>query len=232
MFVCMSVCAKGLHLIVYSFIRSLSYLFVMFFIYMYSWLQSRRFRRIELVVWLLFTWSGFWFWFIFPMRPHWLSAATIAGLIGSEFMFMPVCVSGNRRKFKICYLFWIPKKGGHANLDFVVHFGRLDWFLAIVSLACQDFRDCSSCCRLHHRRRRHCCHDALNPIPYYCYNYFRCRYYCNYCDRRLIHRRRCRRHHHHLRYCCCPVNRKTPTFRRQNESHFTFYVLNIIFLIE
>lgn len=193
---------------------------------MYSWLQSRRFRRIELVVWLLFTWSGFWFWFIFPMRPHWLSAATIAGLIGNEFMFMPVRV---KRKC-IKTLLSIPKKKGEtkscerSNLDFVVHFGHSDWFLAIVSLACPDFRDCSSCCRLHLRRHRHCCHDALNSIPYYCcYNYSRC-YYCNYCDRLMIRRR----HHHHLRYCCCPVNRKTPTFRRQNESHFTFYVLNII----
>lgn len=56
------------------------------------WLQSRRFRRIELflLVWLSVTWSGFWFWFIFPIRPHWFSAATIAGDIGNGFIFMPV----------------------------------------------------------------------------------------------------------------------------------------------
>lgn len=36
------------------------------------------------------TWSWFWFWFIFPIRPHWFKAATMAGLIGNGFIFIPV----------------------------------------------------------------------------------------------------------------------------------------------
>lgn len=42
---------------------------------------------------ITFTWSWFWFWFMLPMRPHWFKAATIAGLIGNGFMFIPAIIA-------------------------------------------------------------------------------------------------------------------------------------------
>lgn len=51
---------------------------------------------------LSLTWSWFWFWFILPMRPHWFRAATIAGLIGNGFIFIPVGeIRTNRKLLKL-----------------------------------------------------------------------------------------------------------------------------------
>lgn len=64
-----------------------------------------NFDSVDLNRWassLSLTWSWFWFWFIFPMRPHWFRAATIAGLIGNGFIFIPVGeIRTNRKLLKL-----------------------------------------------------------------------------------------------------------------------------------